>query len=108
MAIPTMNNSYHWAVHGSQSITDTAAGFTSTNIRPTSGDLTGFTAKCVRVRVESAPIRWRVDGTAHTSTTGTLQNPLEEFYIEGPTEISRFYAIRTGASSATIKYDVGF
>jgi hypothetical protein len=108
MAIPTANRSYYWAVHGTQSITDSAAGFTSTNIRPTSGDLAGFTAKCVRVRVESAALRWRQDGTDPTSSTGTIQNPFEEFYIEGPTEIKRFRAIRTGDTSATIKYDVGF
>jgi len=110
MAIPTTNNGYFWMTHGTVTVdaTEGGVGFTSTDIRPTSGDATGFTAKCVRVRVESAPLRWRADGTGPTSTTGTLQNPLEEFYVEGPTEIKRFRAIRTGDNSATIKYDVGF
>ncbi len=52
------------------------------------------------IRVSSAPIRWRGDGTNPTATVGQPQYADEEFRLVGGLKNYKF--IRTGATSATL------
>ena len=60
-------------------------------------------AKTVSIKVETASIRYLTDGTAPTSTTGTIVYPGDVISLGNPSEIQNFRAIRTGATSATIQ-----
>jgi hypothetical protein len=55
-------------------------------------------SKCV-FSVEDASIRWRVDGTAPTSSEGHLVVSGTYFDLEGFATISAWKAIRTGSSA---------
>mgnify|MGYP001604446641 CR=1 FL=1 len=57
---------------------------------------------CV-ITVETAPLRWLADGTAPTSTAGHVANPTDVLEIQNAGEMGNFRAIRTGATSATIR-----
>ena len=52
------------------------------------------------IRVSSATIRWRGDGTAPDASTGMPQYADEEFRLVGGLEKYKF--IRTGSTSATL------
>ena len=58
--------------------------------------------KKVLITVESAPIRYRIDGTAPTATTGHLLLPMSSLILEGYLQMSQFLATRQGATSGTI------
>ena len=60
-------------------------------------------AKTALITVESAQIRWLDDGTAPTSTTGHVANPTDVIALDNVGRLFTFRAIRTGASSATIR-----
>lgn len=55
------------------------------------------------VTVETAPLRFRVDGTDPTATEGHLVVEGTAFTLCGATTITRFRAIRTTGTSATIR-----
>jgi len=54
------------------------------------------------IQVETAPIRFRINGSAPTVTLGTLLNIGDELELDSASDIARFKAIRTTAVSATI------
>lgn len=54
------------------------------------------------IRLETAEIRYRVDGGAPTTTVGTPLEPLEIIQLDSGAEILAFLGIRTGASSGTL------
>lgn len=72
----------------------------------------GFTAsklasspkpKKVFVSVETARIRYRIDGTDPTSTVGHILDPMDTLVLEGFSQLNNFKAIRTGATSGTLQ-----
>lgn len=78
-------------------VANTAIGFTSTKINPSAGQM--LTASC---RLETAEIRWTLDGTTPTTTIGTLLEPGDQLIVSGFTNLSLFRAIRTGATSGVL------
>ena len=53
--------------------------------------------------LENAQIRWRIDGTAPTSTEGHLLEAGQNLTIEGYKNLSQFRAIRTGTTDGVLK-----
>ena len=70
-------------------------GVTSTLIRPTSGVFKGQTCQEVFCTLETAQIRWTVDGTAPTSSVGHLLNVGQTLTLQNGSDIVNFRAIRT-------------
>lgn len=58
------------------------------------------------ITVETASIRMRMDGTAPTSTVGTLLNAGDQRLLTSPEQIAGFQAIAVG-SDATIQVEYG-
>lgn len=56
-------------------------------------------------RLETAQIRYTLDGTAPTTTVGTLLNPDEVLEFESQSELTGFLAIRTGGTSGTLNIE---
>lgn len=85
-----------WAFTNYESITvtNTAIGFTPAKILPS------LTAYC---SLETAQIRFRMDGTNPTSSEGHLMNPGDTIVIDGYSSIQKFMAIRTGSTSGVLK-----
>ena len=54
------------------------------------------------ITVETAQIRFTLDGTAPTTTVGHLLNAGDVLELDSNADIVSFRAIRTGATSATI------
>ena len=54
-------------------------------------------------RLETAEIRYTLDGTAPTTTVGTLMEPGEILEFESRAELTGFKAIRTGGTSGTLQ-----
>jgi len=81
----------------SLSVTDSAVGFDTNKI----DDGTEL-AKRVIISVDTAQIRWTMDGTTPTTTVGHLANRFDIIVITGTFNIKNFKAIRTGATSATL------
>lgn len=81
-------------------VDDTSGGvrITATTIRP-AGRLPQL--ECLG-RLETAQIRYRYDGTAPSTTVGSLWEVGEEKVISGPAYLEAFRAIRTGATSGTL------
>lgn len=79
--------------HESITVAGTAVGLT---------DATFGNANRAFLTVETAPIRFTIDGTTPTSTVGHLANPGDVIELEGQDELVQFLAIRVGAS-ATLK-----
>ena len=80
--------------------TSGGVGFTKTEIDPVSGLYKGSSARTVFCRLETAQIRWTIDGTAPTSSVGTLLEVGETLTISNPGDIKNFRAIRTGSSGS--------
>lgn len=55
------------------------------------------------VTVESNPIRYRLDGTAPTSSEGHLLNANDTLVVQGYTNIKNLKMIRQGGSDATVR-----
>lgn len=53
--------------------------------------------------LETAQIRWTVDGTAPTTTVGHLLEPGDSLVVQGYAALRAFKAIRTGGTSGTLK-----
>jgi len=91
----------------SESITTaTAVGFTSAKIAPTTGNCAGKRAKKALVTVETADIRYTLDGTTPTITAGTAAIHLQAFgggfVLSGEQAIANFKCINAVASSGAI------
>ena len=91
------------AAYTSESITvaDTAIGFTVAKI-DLSTSLYGRSVQRVLVTVEVAPIRFKIDGTAPTSTVGHLLDVGDVFICDGA-DVRKFLAIRTGSTSGVMQ-----
>lgn len=84
------------ADYGSQTITSTAAGLSTSKVA---------SKLAVYITVESAAIRYRMDGTAPTATEGHLVQAGQSIYLADKTKaaLTNLSMIRDGASSATIR-----
>jgi len=63
----------------------------------------GIKPSAATITVETAQLRFRTDGTAPTSSEGHLAGVGDVIELTDRGECDNFRAIRTGASSATIK-----
>ena len=86
--------------HEAVTVAGTAIGITAT-----ASD--GILPAAAMITVESADIRYTVDGTTPTSTVGHLALPGAIIELKDRGEVSNFLAIRTGGVSATIHVTVG-
>jgi hypothetical protein len=80
-------------------VSSVAIGFTSATISP---ERRTKPIKAVFI-VETAQIRFTVDGSTPTTTVGFLAEIGDIVTINGEGDIKNFKAIRTGASDATIQ-----
>lgn len=55
------------------------------------------------VTVDTAPIRWRKDGTAPTSSEGNFAIPTGDPILLVASDLPNFKAIRQGASNASLR-----
>ena len=73
----------------------------------------GFTAATIGranyalVTVETAPIRWRADGTDPTASVGHLVAAGDVIVLDEWRDLNNFMAIRTGDTSASISVSYG-
>jgi hypothetical protein len=83
----------------------TAKGFTATNISPTNvaAAMYGRVAESVLLTVEGDTIRFRIDGTAPTTSLGHALGTGAILELEGRETISQFLAINTAASTSTVR-----
>ena len=85
-----------------------AAEFETVTIDNTAGGVALTAAKyvtCIKalISVETAQIRFTVDGTAPTTTVGHILNSGDVLSLTSNEDIAAFKAIRTGTSSGTIQ-----
>lgn len=77
-----------------------AIGFTAAHINNTVGAHPAATdASC---RLETAQIRWTIDGTTPTTTVGILLEIGDVLTLAGNDTLNNFRAIRTGGSSGQL------
>lgn len=82
-------------------VADTAIGFTAANVATDRGDRKDpQKAICT---LETAQIRFRIDGGDPTTTVGHVLNPGDVVEITGPADMINFRAIRTGSTSGSLK-----
>lgn len=79
-------------------VAGTAVGLSSTTITPSGRP----DRKACILTLETAQIRWRVDGTSPDATTGHIMDPGGAITVRGQADLSRFRAIRTGGSSGVL------
>ena len=79
-------------------VAGTAVGFTTATIDP------GTVGRAIlaAVTVETAPVRYRTDGTDPTAAVGTLLNIGDRLTVWGSDDVRRIRFIRTTGASATI------
>lgn len=58
--------------------------------------------KQVMITSETAPLRYKVDGSDPTASVGHFMSPRSSLILEGRSQINNFKAIRTGATSAEL------
>ena len=80
------------------SVTGTAVGFTTETLKPT-GDRS---MKGVYVTVETAEVRFRLDGTNPTSTVGHLLQVGDILRLDNISDMANARFIRTGATSGLL------
>ena len=85
-------------------VDNTGAGipFTSTKRHPTNGLYSGQECRKVEIALETGEIRYRLDGTAPTTTVGTIMEIGDTKTIYGYKNIRDFKAIRTGGTSGEL------
>lgn len=94
--------------------TEGGTGFTSSKIRPTSGDFKGKACQKAIVTVENEGIRYTLDGTApvtgtaSASTHGHLVAAGGSFVIEHPKNVSNFLAISVSTTDAWLRVTYEF
>lgn len=79
-------------------VANTAIGFTAGKINP-AGQNQATLAVC---RLETAEIRYTLDGTTPTSSVGTLMEIGDMLAVQGNDVLRKFSAIRTGGSSGQL------
>jgi hypothetical protein len=80
-------------------VAGTAVGVTAATARTAFSDA----AKVAVLSVETAPIRFTVDGTAATTSVGFLLNPGDTVTITGRGDIESLSMIRTTSTSASVQ-----
>lgn len=94
-----------WAAsYESITVADTAIGITSALLTPTLS-IHPNTGICT---LETAQVRFRLDGTDPTSSTGHLLNIGYILYITSKEDLMRFRAIRTGSTSGVLNCTVTY
>lgn len=63
----------------------------------------GSQANSAVIGVETAQIRFTIDGTAPTTTVGVLADPGAVIHLNTRDQLQKFKAIRTGSSSGTLR-----
>ncbi len=86
--------------HESLTVTGTAGGLTLATVRAAGEDHAVIT-------VETATIRFAVDGTTATATVGHVASPGDVITLDSSAELTNFSAIRTTGTSATLKVSAG-
>lgn len=79
-------------------VANTSIGFTGSKITPT-GLPMATSASC---RLETAEIRYTIDGTVPTTTVGTLLEIGDVLTLNGHDVLAQFRAIRTGSTSGVL------
>ena len=89
------------SAYAQESITvaDTAIGFTVATVLSTDP----ATPEQAVFVIETAQIRYRLDGGDPTTSVGLLGNVGDVVTVTGSHDVKNFRAIRTGATSATIQ-----
>jgi hypothetical protein len=86
--------------------TTSSIGFTSSKILPTTGDFAGKKARAALISVETADVRFTIDGTTPTVTSGTgaghLLNAGMFYELAGENNVSNFRCINAVASSGAV------
>lgn len=80
-------------------VAGTAVGFTLATLDPDGPEKPDI----VKFQVETAQIRFTVDGTTPTSSIGLIGDVGDLVTITGVSDAKGFLAIRTGGTSATIQ-----
>lgn len=96
MPLPTVDTLQTYAEEDI-TVADSSVGLTLTNVLVTPP------LKRVELFVEDAQIRVRTDGSAPTSSVGEILNPFDRYVLKNAGEAFNFRAIRTGATSATLR-----
>jgi len=92
---------------GYESITvNTAIGFTVTTL--VTSDVPKQHAVTAFCRLETAQIRYRLDGTDPTTTEGILLEVGETLIVIGHMNLMRFRAIKTGTTNGVLKVQYGY
>lgn len=79
-------------------VSDTASGLTKTYFIPPDG----YNNKAL-ITCEGANIRFRLDGTAPTTTVGHILNNGDSLEVKGKDLLNQFKAIRDDATNATLR-----
>ncbi len=87
------------ATYESITVANTAIGLTATTTNPTGGFQMG---RC-QARLETAQVRFRFDGTAPTSSEGTLLEVGDVLSLDTIETARRVQFIRTGGTSGVLK-----
>lgn len=80
-------------------VANVSIGFTAATINTGGGHPQAERAVC---RNEQAQIRVRVDGTAPTTTVGTIVDVGDTIQVTGNNALNQFRAIRTGSTSGIL------
>ncbi len=59
------------------------------------------------ITVETAAVRFRIDGTAPTATVGHILEPGDVLELRGVGELGKFQAIRRDGADATLQVSTG-
>ena len=85
-------------------------GFESVTVSGTAGGLTDATIASkyeAVITVETAQIRFRLDGTAPTASVGHILEAGDVLILDSFNQMDNFSAIRTGGTSATLRCAYG-
>ena len=88
-----------WDTFESVTVTGTAGGLTTATIAGQRNAL---------ITVETAQIRFRVDGTVPTASVGHILNVGDVLELDSTEALVGFSSIRTGGTSATIRCSYGW
>ena len=89
-------------------VADSAIGFTQGKIVPGSGSYEGMSAQEVYCTLETAAIRFTIDGTTPTTSVGHLLNTGDTLKLSNPNMIQNFSAIRTASTNGSLKVSYMF
>lgn len=84
-------------------VTDAAIGLTAEKIKPSTGAYAGLEARGALLTLETADIRFRLDGTAPTAGEGHYLVAGDSILVLGTQSLKQFQAIRTGVDSGVLR-----